>query len=82
MSDEMECQHHANCGGYASTEAEVDQALCEDCLESYKDQEKHQEALKRLAKALRDFDQAESEDITAALAKMLKAAREVVKIDG
>lgn len=79
MSEEMECQHHANCGGYSVTEEEIGNALCEDCLEADKDRDKHQVAVARLAKALKEFDQATSDDTTKALAKMIMAAREVVK---
>ena len=79
MSEEMECQHHANCGGYSVTEEEIGNALCEECLEADKDRDKHQVAVARLAVALREFDLATSDGTTKALANVVRAARAVVK---
>jgi len=48
--DEMECQHHANCGGWCETEEEKEAGLCCFCLSDCRDEE---EQLARVAEVER-----------------------------
>lgn len=48
MSEEIECQNHANCGDYCETPREIAMVLCEDCLDGYDMRERERIELKHL----------------------------------
>lgn len=80
-----ECQHHNNCGGYCETPQQIQDNLCEDCLEATQMDASHWAAVADLRKALAfldkasaDPDSAENGALNDATAWVEKAARRVV----
>jgi hypothetical protein len=52
-NEDLECQHHANCGGYCVTPKERETALCADCLDSDREREQMEREHSSMLEALR-----------------------------
>ena len=73
---EKECQHHANCGGWAITDEELEFSLCEDCLEALFQDEKHIKAVAELRRAIEFLDMCRNDHESASKTGSYKDARE------
>lgn len=51
----MECQFHRNCGGYCETPDEIENNLCEDCIESQNMEEQEREEYRQMRAALQSI---------------------------